>query len=299
MPAGGISQIAGGGLEIEDNEDFTNRMTGFAQTRWGVTESLTFEGAVKNGEGGVQAQAGAIFALGSLAVTEVGVGHSRGSTAYSVAVDGEVGDLRWQALWEDIPKGYFFDRDERQHERSVELSFPVGSRLRLGAIARDRVDESTDARYVLPTFRWRPIGGLSLWGRPDVDGDYRFNGNWQIDRKNLIQVDVAESTIASYRRTIDERSDVELAADLFEDSEIYSLAYNWRGLSSRSPTFRVGLSIDDRQSIQAILGATAQILPGVVGGVFYEPLTRELEQGELTVTVTTELGFIGGGGVPA
>ena len=299
LPTGGISHIVGGGLEIEDNEDFTDRLSGFTQTRWGVTEALTLEGALQNGEGGLQAQAGAIFALGSIAVAELGVGYSSEVTAYSIAVDGEFGEFAWQVLWEDVPDNYFFERDERQRERSFEFTFPVSSRLQLGAVARDRIDRSTDARYVLPTFSWRPIDGLSMRGRPDVDGDYRFNGNWRIDRKNLIKVDVAETTIATYRHTIDELSDVELTADFFRDSQIYSLTYNWRGTSRRNPTLRVGLSIDERQNLQAILGATGVIFPGVLAGIFYEPLTSELEQGEFTVTVTTDLGFIGGGVVPA
>lgn len=190
LPAGGNVQLAGLGLSgnLAQNALFygfngdAGEPVGFYQFRQGLSNNLTFEGAIQAIPDTLQAQAGFVWRPASPVILTTSLGTSRGELGYTADLDADFGKLEILANSQLFPSGYYSNNGSGdRYNHSLEVNYRFSNTFNLGFLARSRQSDGDDAtNYILPTFAVNPFSGLSLRGRPDIEGQYIFNAFYQI-----------------------------------------------------------------------------------------------------------------------
>ncbi len=172
----------GAGNFVQDRIDSRQRsgFAGFYQTRYGHTDRVTFEAAVQTADDVTQFLGGMVTRLSPSFVMSLGLGASNRAAGYSVDVEG----LRrpWRLLLRALGTQPGFDPyyDVNRYDHFVEFGRGIGPGLDVALIGRSRKNALDDVDYVLPALSWRATSDLSLRGRPDYDGNYRFELNYRL-----------------------------------------------------------------------------------------------------------------------
>jgi hypothetical protein len=316
LPAGGNVQIGGLGLSgnLVQNSLFgdfgseAGSLVGFYQLRQGLSENLTFEGSVQSIPGTVQTQAGFIWRMANPAVLATSVGMSRGQLGYTTDLDINLGQLEILGNSQLFPSGYNSTRQSRDRfNHSLEARYRFSKNFNVGVIARSRQDESRSADYILPTFAFNPFSGLSMRGRPDLDGRYLFSTLYVPNRSMRFGFNTFGDIYTSdFTYRLNREYQVSLGGEFGGDlAARYSTTLNYNSRNFNGLSWRLGAAFSDGQ-VGPIAGASMQLLPGLFGRLEYQGIPSRSSNvlggfgnERLTVLLVSDLSFAGGGVAPA
>ncbi|MBW4556664.1 MAG: carboxypeptidase-like regulatory domain-containing protein [Trichormus sp. ATA11-4-KO1] len=316
LPAGGNVQLGGLGLSgnlVQDSlfGDFgseAGRLVGFYQLRQGLSENLTFEGSVQSIPGTLQTQAGFIWRLANPAVLATSLGMSRGQLGYTTDLDINLGQFEILGNSQLFPSGYNSTRQSRDRfNHSLEAKYRFSNNFNVGVIARSRQDESRSADYILPTFAFNPFSGLSMRGRPDLDGRYLFSTLYVPNRSMRLAFNTFGDIYTSdFTYRLNREYQVSLGGEFGADlAPRYSTTLNYNSRNLNGLSWRLGAAFSDG-NVGPIVGASMQLLPGLFGRLEYQGIpsrSRNVLGGfgdeRLTVLLVSDLSFAGGGVAPA
>lgn len=284
LPKGKSSHLMGLGLSgnlLDDVISTTSSATqtgqaiGFYQWRQGFSKDFTLEVGLQKTPDAFQTEAGFIWRLANPWVFELGtVINHRGDFGYQANLTGTLPQWRVQLSSDFIPSGFQLTRQEDSKNRfnhSLEVSHEVNRTLTLGAIARWKQDDTNTARYLLPTFNWRPRRNLSFRGRPDRDGTYFFDASVRpSQRTELTLASTTETATLDFRYDISEQYQINVGTDLDRAlSPRYFAVATRSGRSPRDPSLSLGFSTRDGE-FGIIAGASLELFPGILGTVRYQ-----------------------------
>lgn len=312
LPSGGNIQLAGVGLSgnsIQNAlfEDYNSGETGnpvaFYQVRQGVSNNLTFEGALQILPDTTQAQAGFVWRLANPLILSTSVGSSRGGFGYTTNLDFQSDRLQILGNSELYPSGYLYSSQSRDlFNHSLEAKYRFSNNFNLGFIARSRQDESDGANYILPTFSLTPFSGLSLGGRPDFLGRYLFNVFYQPNPQTRLSLNTYGDTYSSdFSYNLNRNYLLSLGTESGGDlATRYTVTLNRNARNLRGLSWRLGMGYRDGE-VGAIVGASMQVLPGLLARVEYQGIPSRNKSvfggfgdDRLAVSLISDLSFAGG-----
>ncbi|HEY9799839.1 MAG TPA: carboxypeptidase regulatory-like domain-containing protein [Leptolyngbyaceae cyanobacterium] len=318
LPAGGNVQLAGLGLSgnlaqnsffEESNSTEAGKFIGFYQFRQGLSNNLTFEGTLQAIPNTFQSQAGLIWRVANPVIVSASVGNSFGKFAYNADLDIQLGRLEFNANSQSVPAGYRNGRESNEfYNHSAELSYRLSNNFRLGVLARSRQSDTKSAEYIWPTFSLRPFSGLSLNGRPDIEGKYLFNAFYQMSRSTRLSFNSygdRYSTDLSYN--LSPRYQLSLGNDFGGNSATrYTASLNYNAPSLSQLSWRVGLAYSDGQ-VAPVVGASMRIIPGLFARVEYQGIPGGNNRSNfggfgddrLLISLVSDLSFAGGRVAPS
>ncbi|HXV74908.1 MAG TPA: hypothetical protein VD788_01205, partial [Candidatus Polarisedimenticolaceae bacterium] len=182
LPGGASMHMTGGGIAgnaVQNQLDplvDDERFAGFYQTRYGLSDRLTLEGALQGGDDGAQLFGGYTLRLNRTFVLGLGVGSStENAHGYSVDIEGLPLPFRVLGRLQESEAGFdplypFYQRDHY-----LEVGYSGVRNLDVAVIGRSRLNSTVDVDYLLPAASWRPTDAVWLNARPDLDGDYRYD----------------------------------------------------------------------------------------------------------------------------
>jgi hypothetical protein len=188
---GGLGQ-EGNVIRDAGDDSAPDSVGAFVQSRYGVSDSFTIEGAAQRVDGEIQGLGGIVARLGDRMVTALGVGVSDGAFALNFEADGGWGAWRTRLRSQWSEAGFRTDTDEQRHDHYAELGYRQSSRLDLAVIGRSRRDGSGATDFVLPAVTWRPRRVLSLRLIPDLEGRYQGDLSWQASRRDRLSISASE-----------------------------------------------------------------------------------------------------------
>lgn len=190
-----------GGLGREGNvvkdmqdRDAQNTIGAFIQSRYGVSDRLTIEGAVQRIDGRLQGLGGLVARLGTRTVTAFGIGVSDGAIALNLEADSTWSHWKARVRSQWSEPGFRTDTDSQRYDHYSEIGYRPVSALDLTVIGRSRRDQSGQSDFVLPAIRWRPRRTISLRIIPDIEGRYQGDMLWRVSRRDRISVSAQENT---------------------------------------------------------------------------------------------------------
>lgn len=165
---------------------------GFYQTRYGLGGGLTLEAAVQGTDETTQVMGGFVARLSRSFVTSLGLAASEGGFGFNAQVDGLQRPWRLRMRLQSEQEGFDPLYVEDQHDHYFELGHSRTPNLDVSVIGISRSNSFGDVNYLLPAVAWKPSQPLWLRARPDIDGNYRFDLMWKIDRKSRLNVATIE-----------------------------------------------------------------------------------------------------------
>ncbi|HBB30306.1 MAG TPA: Cna B-type [Cyanobacteria bacterium UBA8803] len=319
LPPGKAIHLAGVGVsgslvrDISGLGSFSSREAGdlvaFYQWRQGISENFTLEAALQKNPDTFQAEGGFTWRVADPLILAAGVGLSNGKVGYTADLEFQSGDLRIVGNSQLFPAGYDPNRESGDRfNHSLDISYKVSNNLRLGLIARSRQDEDTSTNYILPSFFWQPFRGLSLMGRPDLDGDYLFDSFFQVtrDMRLTFNTTVGDASLLDFTYRLSPRYQVSLGSNFGgELAPRYYATISRTGKSLRSPSLNLGLAMREGQ-VGLIAGASMEVMPGVLARIQYQGLPSGNSTGidgfndnTLTIGLVTDLNYSQGSFTPA
>lgn len=317
LPAGGNIQLAGLGFTgnlIQNTlfDDFNTRDSGkptaFYQLRQGLSNDLTFEGALQVLPDTTQAQAGVVWRLASPAILAASVGTSRGELGYTTDLDIQLDKLQILGNSELFPAGYLFSTQTRDRfNHSLEFKYRFSNNFNLGAIARSHQDQSNSSDYISPTFYYRPFTNLSFRGRPDVQGRYLFNAFYQMTPQSRLSFNTfGDIYTSNFSHNLNREYLVSLGGEFGGDlASRYTATLNHNSRSLSGLSWRLGLAYSDG-NVGPIAGASMRVLPGLFARVDYQGIPSRVSNliggfgdERLTISLVSDLSFAGGRLAPA
>jgi hypothetical protein len=310
LSEGALIHMGGAGGEgnfIQDQWDSreVSGIAGFYQTRYGLSDRATLEAAVQGTEDVTQFLGGLVTRLGPTFVMSLGLGASSEALGYSIDLEG----LRppWRLVVRSLASQEGFDPlyQENQHDHFVEVGRKINPKLDFSLIGHSRKDANADEDYLLPAAGWRPSAALWMRGRPDYNGDYRFDLGYRIRPRTRLNVNTISSRVfaqishelgARYRLSGDSE---------FGDSRPSRQSVVLSGFSSArwNTSWMVGALVTDGEP-GYLLGGRLELLPGVHARAQLESdaLINEPgspQQSRLLLNITADLGYSRGRFVPA
>jgi hypothetical protein len=184
LPAGATLLFAGLGREGNPLDDRLPEgdTAGFLLARRSLGEGLTVEAAGQRSAAGEQAALGAVLRAGPLGVLAGSLARGDGASAHLLTLDGDRGPAFWRASLREQQAGFRAGQDLDLSDRYAEIGWRHWPRWEVSLVARERRGFGTEVDFVKPAARLRPLPGLWLQSRPDFDGFYVHEANWQIDR---------------------------------------------------------------------------------------------------------------------
>jgi Carboxypeptidase regulatory-like domain len=311
LPGGGNVQLAGLGLSgnLAQNALFNGfnsdagKLVGFYQFRQGLSNNLTFEGAVQAIPDNLQAQAGFVWRLANPIILATSLGTSRGQLGYTTDLNINLGQLEILGNSQLFPNGYNINSQSRDRfNHSLEANYRLGNNFNFGVIARSRQDSSTSANYIAPTFLLNPFPNLSLRGRPDIEGRYLFSAFYQPSSASRLSFNTFGDVYTS-----DFSYNLNRAYQLSFGSEFggilaprYSASLNYNASSLDALSWKLGLAYNDGE-VAPIVGASMRVLPGLFARVEYQGIPSRSRNAiggfgddRLTVSLVSDLSFTDG-----
>ncbi len=311
LPSGGNVQLGGLGLTgnlAQDSlfNDFNSteagKFTAFYQLRQGLSENLTFEGGVQTLPDTVQAQAGLIWRLANPLILSASVGTSRGEMGYIADLDFQL--ERWQIIGNTqlFPNGYTGSRRSRSlYNHSLEVKYRLANTFNLGFIARSRQEDTKSADYILPTFSIRPMSGMYLSGRPDIEGGYLFNALYRINQASRLSFNTYNNRYFSdFSYDLNRQYQLSFGSEFGGDFDTrYSATLNRNAFNLNGLSWRLGLAYSDG-SVAPVVGANMQVLPGLLARVDYQGIPSRSKNSfggfgdrRLSISLVSDLSFAG------
>jgi hypothetical protein len=302
---GALIQLGGAGREgnlIQERMDVQQSFgtAGFYQTRYGVSERVTVEGAVQHTGLVTQLMGGVVSRLGPSVVMSVGLGASDGNAGYSF--DFEALPRPWRVLVRSLATrgGYFPLEQEDRFDHYLEWGYSRSRTLDVALIGRARGSVSEDVSYVLPAVAWRPMSALMVRAWPDIEGDYRFDLNYRVQpRSNLSLSFIADRGYAEFYHQFTNpyriRASAGFGGDLADRQEAI---VTWFGRGRWHPSWEAGPIITDGEP-GAVLGGRVRLMRGLYAQARFESHARindpSLERTQrLLFNIAADLGFSGG-----
>ncbi|PLZ12642.1 Cna B-type [Fischerella thermalis WC114] len=317
LPAGGNVQLAGLGLSgnLAQNALFygfdgdAGEPVGFYQFRQGLSNNLTFEGAIQAIPDTLQAQAGFVWRPASPVILATSLGTSRGELGYTADLDADFGKLEILGNSQLFPSGYYSNNGSGdRYNHSLEVNYRFSNTFSLGFLARSRQTDGDDAtNYILPTFAVNPFSGLSLRGRPDTEGQYIFNAFYQISPVSRLSFNsFGDIYTSDFSYNLNRAYQLSLGGEFGGDlSPRYTVAVNCSSLSLGGLNWRLGLAYSDGD-VGPVVGASMQVLPGLLARVDYQGIPSRSKNiiggfgdDRLTISLVSDLSFAGGKLTPA
>ena len=272
LPGGATMHMAGGGaagnfIQNEFVEGFEPMgPAGFYQTRHGLSDTLTLEGAVQGREDGGQAFGGFVSRLSRAFVMSFGLGGSTESAfGYSVEIEGLPSPWRFIGRLQSSEAGFdpLYPYEQRNHY--LEVGYTVNPNLDVSMIGRSRLFATDEADYILPAISWRPARPLWLSARPDIQGYYRLFMNYQIRRGSRLTMNSARSRVfTQFWQDLGPRLRLTLNADVGGDVPDREAALlTGYGSGRWRPTWTVGPLLTDGEP-GALASGRITIVPGIV-----------------------------------
>jgi hypothetical protein len=310
LPEGALIHMGGAGGEGNFVQDRWDSREGsgpaaFYQTRWGLTDRVTFEAAIQGTDDATQVMGGMVTRIGPTFTASLGLGAAEGALGYSVDLEGLAAP--WRLVARSLASQAGFDPlyPYDQYDHLVELGRNVNPELDVSLVGRSRRDRNDEDEYLLPAFAWRPSPALWMRGRPDFNGDYRLDLSYQIRPWTRLGVSTVESRVfALVAHDITPR--LRLTADAeFGDGRPGRQTAVLSGLGSArwKTSWMAGALLTDGEP-GYLLGGRIEMLPGVFARAQLESdaLVNEPgspQQSRLLVNVTADLGYSRGRFVPA
>jgi hypothetical protein len=272
LPGGASMHMAGGGAagNFLQNEfvDGFERMgpAGFYQTRHGLTDTLTLEGAVQGGEDVGQAFGGFVARLNRSFVMSFGLGGSTESAfGYSVELEGLPRPWRFLGRLKSSQAGFDPLYPFEQRDDYLEVGYVVNPKLDVAMIGRSRRNATDETDYVLPAIAWRPARPLWLSARPDIQGYYRLFLNYQIRRGSRLNMSSVRSRVyTQFWQDLSPRLRMTLNADTGGDvpTRLAALLTGY-GHSRWRPTWTIGPMLTEGE-FGALAAGRITLVPGIV-----------------------------------
>lgn len=156
---------------------------GFLRARRGFSERFTAEAAVQASGYGEHGLVAADAELGPVGTVSGAYAHGNGASAWLASLEGGRGPVFWRGLALERDAGFLDVAGGDLSERSGEVGWRRWPHWEVSVVARQRRQEgATDIDYVKPAARWRPLSGLFVQARPDYEGHYVYDGQWQPHR---------------------------------------------------------------------------------------------------------------------
>ena len=302
LPEGALIHMGGVGGEgnyIQDRWDARegSGFAGFYQTRWGLTDRVTFEGAIQSTELVTQVMGGMVTRIGPTFTASLGLGATEGAMGYSVDLEGLAAPWRLVARSLASQRGFDPIYDHDQHDHFIELGRNINPKLDVSLVGRSRRDRNDDDAYVLPGFAWRPSTALWLRGRPDFNGDYRLDLSYQIRPWTRLGVSSVNTRVFA-QLTHDLTPKLRLTADTeFGDSRPgrQSAVLSGPGSPRWKTSWLAGALLTDGEP-GYLLGGRVEMLPGIVARAQLESDARvnrpgNPQQSRFLFNVTADLGY--------
>ncbi len=280
------TQTAGGGL-------------GFYQTRWGVSDGLTLEGAIQANSDVTQVMGGFVSRLGNPSVLSLGVGASNGRLGYDI--DFDLRQVSWRLLVQSqvIETEFQPGIESGQFEHSVEYGYQWSPNLDTGLVGRSRRISGDRVEYLLPAFTWRPTVRAWVRGAPDIEGDYRFDLSYDIRPGTRLNVaTVADRASAHLSQRLTSRHSLRVGTEAGGDRATrHQAIVTGYGSGRFRPTWSAGL-LGTGSEVGYLLGGKLEAAPGIYAGMQLESDSRVDDPSEaeerLLFHVTSDIGFSGG-----
>ncbi|WGV26383.1 carboxypeptidase regulatory-like domain-containing protein [Halotia branconii] len=317
LPSGGTLQLGGLGLTgnlIQNTlfDDFNSvdsgKLAAFYQVRQGISNDLTLEGALQVLPDTTQAQAGLVWRLANPAILAASVGTSRGGIGYTADLDIQLDKLQIIGNSELFPSGYLYSNQSRDRfNHSLEFQYKFNNDFNLGVITRNYQDQSNSTAHIAPTFYMRPFSGLSLRGRPDIEGRYLFNAFYQPTRNSRLSFNTFGDVYTSdFSYNLNRDYLLSLGGEFGGNlANRYTMTLNRNARSLSGLSWRLGMAYSDGD-VGPIVGASMQVLPGLFARAEYQGIpsrTRNLFGGfgddRLTISLVSDLSFAGGRMAPS
>lgn len=311
LPSGGNVQLGGLGLTgnlAQDTlfDDFNSteagKFTAFYQLRQGISENLTFEGGVQTLPDTVQAQAGLIWRLANPLILSASVGTSRGEVGYIADLNFQLERLQVIGNTQLFPNGYTSSSASRnRYNHSLQVKYRLSNTFNLGFIARNRQDETFAADYILPTFSIRPMSGMYLSGRPDIEGGYLFNALYRINQASRLSFNTYNNRyFSNFSYNLNRQYQLSFGNEFGGDfGTRYSATINRNAFNLNGLSWRVGLAYSDGD-IAPIVGANMQVLPGLLARIDYQGIPSRSKNSfggfgdnRLSISLVSDLSFAG------
>lgn len=309
LPAGTVIHMAGAGVEgnlanqaLQGTE--THRGAGFYQWRYGVSGSLTLEGALQRSNGIEQAEAGVVAKLARNLVATAGVGYGNDHGGYQAEVD-------WQrALWRlsahalERPTGFAGDGTTEEIDRGLDFVLRPSTSLEVGVIAHHRQADGETVNFARPGITWRPLRGLSVRAWPDLDGHYLSELFWDLGRDTRLILTRQDHTIADLTTGLAGRYLVSFGTEFGGPVvDRFSAVVRKPSLGRWSPDMSVGAIVSGGRA-GVLLGANLPLSPGLLLRGEYQSVPMSRAQGSpasarLVLGLSTDLALAGKRLVPA
>jgi len=306
LPGGAAMHMAGGGaagnfIQNQFVEAFQPMgPAAFYQTRHGLSDTLTLEGAVQGGEDGGQAFGGFVSRLSRAFVMSFGLGGSTESAfGYSVEIEGLPAPWRFIGRLQASEAGFdpLYPFEQRNHY--MEVGYAVSQNLDVAMIGRSRRFASDDVDYVLPAIAWRPVRPLWLSARPDIQGYYRLFLNYQIRRGSRLTMNSTRSRVfTQFWQDLSHRLRLSVNADVGGDvPDREAVLLTGYGSGRWRPTWTVGPMLTDGEP-GALASGRITIVPGIVAQARAETNTLGSAEASLQprflLNIIADFGLTGG-----
>ncbi len=121
--------------------------------------------------------------LGPVGTVSGAVAHGNAATALLANLEGGRGSVFWRGFALERDAGFLGGDDGELSERGAEFGWRRWPHWEVSVVGRQRTqDGSDDIDFIKPAARWRPLSGLYLQARPDYEGYYVYDGQWQPHR---------------------------------------------------------------------------------------------------------------------
>jgi hypothetical protein len=302
---GALIQLGGAGREgniLQERMDLQQSFgtAGFYQTRYGISDRVTVEGAVQHTGLVTQYMGGVVSRLGPTVVMSVGLGASDGNAGYSF--DLEALPRPWRVLIRSLATrgGYFPLEQEDRFDHYFEWGYSRSRTLDVALVGRSRGNALEDVSYILPAVAWRPMSALFVRAWPDIEGDYRFDLNYRVQpRSNLALSFIADRGYAEFYHQFTGPFRVRASAGFGGDlADRQEAIVTWLGRGRWNPSWEAGPIVTDGE-LGALLGGRVRLMRGLYAQARFESHARlgdpALERTErLLFNITADLGFSGG-----
>ncbi len=296
LPANGVTRLAGIG-------ESSGELVGLLQERRGLSKNFTLEATAQQTPDFLQLQTGLIWQ--PLPVWTLGMDvalSDEDQVAYAVSSQAEINNVRIEALSEQSPAGFRTINQPEEYDHLLDVQVTTSPRLRLGLIARSRLLDEDESRFILPTFSWRPGTGNSVIGRPDADGSYQVNGRFSLSPQALLGINISESSNLDFNYQFTERYSFGFTQEIItnDDEDSRTTAQITRsGLRRSEPTVTLGVTAE-RGELGLLVSGDVEVIPGILASLRYETLSRQEREGDVlalnlsTAFSVTDSGLVAG-----
>ncbi|MEM8806137.1 MAG: carboxypeptidase-like regulatory domain-containing protein [Cyanobacteria bacterium P01_G01_bin.38] len=281
LPAGGTRLQAGIGIGGDGLQQLlsdgtkantSTHLIAFAQWRQALSDDFTVETTVQNTAEGLQLQGGMIWRVFDPVILEAGVAIANEQLAYKAALDAQFEDWQLHLHAQHMPAGFRPGLAQDRSDYRANLRYTLSPNITLGVMAQHRQAEGTQTSYLLPTFQIHPWQGLSITGRPNLEGDYTLRSFWQLNPNLQIVWLVDDSSLVNVNYKLNETYSLGGTVPYTKDSPTdYSLHLTRNPQYPGEFSFRLGLHHQENQWGYS-LGAGLEILPGVLAQFDYQSL---------------------------